>query len=49
MLEFLKAPFLLIHFSYINDLPDFVICSTAIYADRTNLYSKCDQASDLWQ
>ena len=32
---------------YINDLPDVVICSIAIYAD-TNLYSKCDQASDLW-
>ena len=22
---------------------------TAIYADDTTLYSKCDQASDLWQ
>ena len=27
---------------YINDLPDDVICDIAIY-------SKCDQASDLWQ
>ena len=34
---------------YINDLPDDVICDIAIYADDTNLYSKCDQASDLWQ
>ena len=34
---------------YINDLPDDVICNTAIYADDTTLYSKCDQASDLWQ
>ena len=33
---------------YINDLPDDVICNFAIYADDTNLYSKCDQASDLW-
>ena len=33
----------------INDLPDDVICDTAIYADDTTLYSKCDQASDLWQ
>ena len=33
---------------YINDLPD-VICNTAIYADDTTSYSKCDQASDLWQ
>ena len=34
---------------YINDLPDYVICNIAIYADDNTLYSKCDQASDLWQ
>ena len=34
---------------YINDLPDDVICNIAIYADDTTLYSKCHQASDLWQ
>ena len=34
---------------YINDLPDDVICNIAIYADDTTHYSKCDQASDLWQ
>ena len=34
---------------YINDLPDDVIRNIAIYADDTTLYSKCDQASDLWQ
>ena len=34
---------------YINDLHDDVICNIAIYADDTTLYSKCDQASDLWQ
>ena len=33
---------------YINDLPDDIICNIAVYADTT-LYSKCDQASDLWQ
>ena len=33
---------------YIDDLPD-VICNSAIYADDTTLYSKCDQTSDLWQ
>ena len=38
------TPFVL----YINDLPD-VICDIAIYADDTTFYSKCDQASDLWQ
>ena len=32
----------------INELSDDVICNIAIYAD-TSLYSKCDQASDLWQ
>ena len=34
---------------YINDLPVNVICNISIYADDTTLYSKCDQASDLWQ
>ena len=34
---------------YINDLLDDIICDIAIYADDTTLYSKCDQASDLWQ
>ena len=35
-------------FQEFNDLPDDVNCDIAIYADDTNLYSKCDQASDLW-
>ena len=34
---------------YINDLPNDVIYNTYIYADDTTLYSKWDQASDLWQ
>ena len=34
---------------YINDFPDDVICNIAIHADDTTLYSKCDQASNLWQ
>ena len=33
----------------INDLPDDIICGIAIYADDTTLYSKCDQALDLWE
>ena len=33
----------------INDLPDDIICGIAIYADDTTLYSKCGQASDLWE
>ena len=34
---------------YISDLPDDVICNIPIYADDTTHYSKCNQASDLWQ
>ena len=34
---------------YINDLPGDVICNIAIYVNDTTVYSKCDQASDLWQ
>ena len=34
---------------YINDLPDDVVCDIAIYTDDTAFYSKCEQASDLWQ
>ena len=31
---------------YTNDLPYDFICNTAIYANDTTIYSKCDQASD---
>ena len=34
---------------YINDFPDDIICDIAIYADDTTFYSKCHQASGLWQ
>ena len=34
---------------YIYDLPLDVSCNIAIYADDATLYSKCDQAYDLWQ
>ena len=33
---------------YINGLPDDVICNIVIDIDDTSLYSKCDQAFDLW-
>ena len=52
MLEFLKGRSILGPLLFalcINDLPDDVICNIAIYANDTTLYSKCDQASDLWQ
>ena len=39
----------ILYLLYINDLPDDVICDNAIYADNTTIYSKSDQASDLWQ
>ena len=32
-----------------NDLPHDFLCNIAIYADDATLYSKCDQASHLWQ
>ena len=44
-----QGSILILFLLYINDLPDDVICNIAIYADDTTLYSKCDQASDLWQ
>ena len=34
---------------YINGLLGNDICDIAFYAVDTTLYSKCDQASDLWQ
>ena len=54
MLELLKAPFMLMTLLMrlsvmLLDHPDEVICDAAIYANDTTLYSKCDQASDLWQ
>ena len=49
MLEFLKARLLVLHFLYINSLPNDVVSNIAIFADDTTLYSTCDQASDLWQ
>ena len=46
MLEFLKAPFLVLHFSC-STLMTFLMIF-AIYTDDI-LYFKCDQASELWQ
>ena len=49
MLEFLKVPFLVLHFPYYTLMTFHIISIIAIYVDDTVLYSKCDQASDLWQ
>ena len=46
MLEFLKGPFLVLHFSYYI-LMNFLMLSVILL--WYNFYSKCDQASDLWQ
>ena len=42
----LDSTLLLLH---INDLPDDYNSNITIYADNTTLYSKWEQASDLWQ
>ena len=49
MLEFLKGPFLVLHFSYYTllDLPDDVIFDIAIYADDTTLLQQVELASEL--
>ena len=44
--SFEKSTLLLL---YINDLPDDIFQNFAIYGDDATLYSKCDQASDMWQ
>ena len=50
MLEFFKAPFLVLHFSYYTLLTSLMMLSDiVIYGDDTTLYSKCDQAYDMWQ
>ena len=52
MLELLKAPFLVLHFSYytlMTFLMMLFVILLSMGADDTTLYSKCDQASDLWQ
>ena len=51
MLKFLKSPFFgpTLFLLYIVDLPDDLICNSAIYADDATLYYKLDQVSGLWQ
>ena len=50
MLEFLRGPFLVLNFSYCGLMTlHHVVCDTAIHADDATLYSKCDQASNMWQ
>ena len=50
MLEFLSVPFLVLHFSCYT-LMTFLMMISVISQSMLMilLYSKCDQASDLWQ
>ena len=49
-LEFLKAPFLVLLFSYYTLITfmTMFICNNIIYVDDITLYCNSDQASDLW-
>ena len=50
MLVFLKAPFLILHFSYYTFMTFLIMLSVTLLSMlMILLYSKCDQASDLWQ
>ena len=49
MLELLKAPFLVLHFSYYALMTFLMMLSVILLSDNTTLYFKCDQVSDLWQ
>ena len=50
MLEFFKAPFLVLHFSYYTVMTFLVMLSVILLSTLMTIhYSKCDQASDLLQ
>ena len=50
MLEFLKGPFLVLHICYYTLMTSLMTVSVILLcADDTTLYSKRNQASDLWQ
>ena len=51
-LEFLKGPFLVLPFFYYKLMAFLMMLSVILLSmqyNDTTLYSKCDQASDLWQ
>ena len=49
MLEFLKSPFLVLLFSSYRLINFLIMLSVVLLSMTNSLYSKCDQASDLWQ
>ena len=49
ILEFLKAPFLVLHLSYYKLMTFLIILSAILLFMLIILLSKCDRTSDLWQ
>ena len=49
VLEFLKAPFFVLHLSYKIFMTFRMICNIVILLMNTTLYSKFDQVPVLWQ
>ena len=53
MLEFFKGPFLVLHFSYYTLMTLLTMLSVILLSMLmillSTFYSKCDQASNLWQ
>ena len=49
MLTFLKAQFLVLHFFYYTLMTFLMLTVILLSMMMIQLYSKCDQASDLWQ
>ena len=49
MLEFLKVPFLVLDFCYYTLITFLLMLSKILSCMLSTFFSKCDQASDLWQ
>ena len=49
MLEFLKAPFLVLQFFYYTSTTVFIYCNIGIYADYTTLYSNYEVDLLFWK
>ena len=49
MLEFRKSPFLVLLFSSYRLINFLIMLSVVLLSMTNSLYSKCDQASGLWQ
>ena len=49
MLKFFKTPSLVLHFSYYTLMTFRMMLPVILLSMLITLYSKCDQASDLWE